>query len=146
MARDTLPSQRVPLAGALIASNEFYVWFQSLERALRDGSSQAEIAALLARVNELAAQVAAIQPGSLIGPFSVDAYGPFADGSYQVQLENDLGDPPASAYYGTDSEGVRGYHALPDAAVLPLTTGEIAGGQPVFVYGPDGRLIYGPVT
>lgn len=29
---------------------------------------------------------------------------------------------------------------------LPLTTGEIAGDQPVFVYGPDGRLIYAPVT
>ncbi len=29
---------------------------------------------------------------------------------------------------------------------LPLTTGEISGGQPVFVYGPDGRLIYAPVT
>jgi hypothetical protein len=29
---------------------------------------------------------------------------------------------------------------------LPLTTGEISGDQPVFVYGPDGRLIYAPVT
>lgn len=29
---------------------------------------------------------------------------------------------------------------------LPLTTGEITGDQPVFVYGPDGRLIYAPVT
>ena len=29
---------------------------------------------------------------------------------------------------------------------LPLTTGEIAGDQPVFVYGPDGRLIYAPVN
>lgn len=30
--------------------------------------------------------------------------------------------------------------------LLPLTTGEIAGDQPVFVYGPDGRLIYAPVN
>lgn len=29
---------------------------------------------------------------------------------------------------------------------LPLVTGEISGGQPVFVYGPDGSLIYAPVT
>lgn len=33
-----------------------------------------------------------------------------------------------------------------DGGVLPLCTGEIIDGQPVFVYGPDGRLIYAPVT
>jgi hypothetical protein len=29
---------------------------------------------------------------------------------------------------------------------MPLVTGEISGGQPIFVYGPDGSIIYGPVT
>lgn len=30
--------------------------------------------------------------------------------------------------------------------VLPVVTGEILSGQPVFVYGPDGSLVYGPVV
>lgn len=29
--------------------------------------------------------------------------------------------------------------------VLPVVTGEILSGQPVFVYGPDGSLVYGPI-
>ncbi len=30
--------------------------------------------------------------------------------------------------------------------MLPIVTGEIVSGQPVFVIGPDGSLIYGPVA
>jgi hypothetical protein len=29
--------------------------------------------------------------------------------------------------------------------VLPAVTGEVLSGQPVFVYGPDGSLVYGPI-
>lgn len=32
------------------------------------------------------------------------------------------------------------------ASMLPIVTGEIVSGQPVFVIGPDGSLIYGPVV
>lgn len=30
--------------------------------------------------------------------------------------------------------------------ILPIVTGEISGGQPVFVYGPNGSLVYGSVV
>ena len=48
----------------------------------------------------------------------------------------------------TDGDGVAGNIDLSvdvSGGILPIVTGEILSGQPVFVIGPDGSLIYGPV-
>lgn len=79
------------------------------------------------------------------GALSVQSDGLLSNGLVRITLINDEVAPAPRSYYGTGADGARGYHALP-ASFLPMTTGEIVGGQPVLVYGPDGRLIYGPVT
>ena len=80
------------------------------------------------------------------GEFSVETFGLLADGLVRITLTNDEAEPAPSSYYGTGVAGDLGYHALPSGGFLPMTTGEIINGQPVLLYGPDGRLIYGPVT
>lgn len=73
---------------------------------------------------------------------SVTQYGTLDSGRVQLLLDGDEEAPAASHYYGTDAQGVRGYHVLPTSGVLPVVTGEIDNGQPVFVYADDGSLIY----
>ena len=83
------------------------------------------------------------------GDASVASFGTLSDGVVVFNLVNDEAAPAPRSYYGTDADGTRGFHAIPEppaSGFLPMTTGEIVGGQPVFLYGPDGRLIYGPVS
>lgn len=70
-----------------------------------------------------------------------DNLGP-APATAVLMLDNDVAIPDPSSYYGTDRSGSRGWHALPTSGVLPVVTGEIDNGQPVFVYADDGSLIY----
>lgn len=108
----------------------------------------------------------------VLGINSVETFGDLADGA-RVLLRGDVPAPDPSHYYGTDADGVRGFHPAPvttddlpegvdnlyftdqrarDAVgavtggVLPVVTGEIDNGQPVFVYADDGSLIYSEVA
>lgn len=83
------------------------------------------------------------------GEQSVESFGTLADGLVRLTLVNDQAAPAPSSYYGTDDTGARGFHLIPEppsSGFIPMTTGEIVDGQPVFLYGPDGRLIYGPAN
>lgn len=145
-----MPKPTEPIAGpgGLITRS----WRDYLRRA----ASATSIAELWAAIGEIRAQLANSGAGSFLasttqvfGRNSVQTSGTLADGVVLVQLHGDTQSPGGSRYYGTSPSGVRGFYALPspgDSGVLPITTGEIASGQPVFVYGPDGRLIYAPVT
>lgn len=54
-----------------------------------------------------------------------------------------LADGDALVWNATSERFVPGQ--MSGGGVLPVVTGEISGGQPVFVYGPDGSLVYGPI-
>lgn len=125
-------------------------WFNYLS-ALTPSEASAEIElqlqALDLRVSALEGEGGGLsQSTRAYGQFSVQSNGTLSDGVVVFNLVNDQATPAPRSYYGTDVDGARGYHPLPNGGFLPMTTGEIASGQPVFLYGPDGRLIYGPVT
>lgn len=80
----------------------------------------------------------------VMGLQSVLSFGTLADGQVVLTLLNDQENPGNSYYYGTSDAGVKGWHVLPEPPprILPLVTGEIVSGQPVFVIADDGSLIY----
>lgn len=84
----------------------------------------------------------------VLGINSVETFGDLKDGT-RVLLRGDVAAPDPSHYYGTDADGVRGFHPLPEpppSGVLPVVTGEIDNDQPVFVYADDGSLIYSEIA
>ncbi|MHC9085334.1 FlxA-like family protein [Luteimonas sp. RIT-PG2_3] len=102
-----------------------------------------------AQIENLQAQIDAINneqsnPGNVFGRYSVKQYGTLADGTVYLQLDGDVPTPGIRKVYGTNASGIRGWVDFPEPepAVLPLVTGEIASGQPVFAYADDGSLIY----
>lgn len=143
---------RIPASENPIADRSGRVttpWRQFFEDLAAAGS----VAELLEAVRDLAARVRELDAGNFLpastsiqGPGSVQVDGVLSNGVVLLGL---VGDDPAPAprhYYGTGVTGERGYHPLPSGGYLPMTTGEIVDGQPVFLHGPDGRLIYGPVS
>jgi len=123
---------------------EFFKFFRELLSFVQQaGGNSVDISGILARLDALeAAGNATIQ-----GLASVLVQGSLADGNVQLLLDGDEASPDASSYYGTDEAGAKGFHAFPETpSMLPIVTGEIVSGQPVFVIGPDGSLIYGPVA
>ena len=132
-----------PQGNAGTATREFYNFLRQLATLTSNAELQAEIDAILVRLEEL-------EQGSsftIQGPFSVAVTGQPSNRLVALALRNDVAAPGASFYYGTNSFGVKGWYVLPinSGGVLPIVTGEIVSGQPVFVIGPDGSLVYGPV-
>ena len=125
-------------------------WFNYLSALTPDEASAeigAQITTLAQRVSTLEGEGGGLSRSTrAYGQFSVQSNGTLSDGVVVFNLVNDESAPAPRSYYGTDDDGVCGYHPLPNGGFLPMTTGEIVDGQPVFLYGPDGRLIYGPVT
>lgn len=74
-------------------------------------SLQQQIDALWAAIND-----GSQSDVSITGSFSVQVFGT-AETGYFVQLRNDTPTPDPDSYYGTDADGVRGYHALPSDMV-----------------------------
>ena len=128
-------------------------WFNYLS-ALTPSEASAEVElqlqAIDRRVSELEGEGGGLPRSTrAYGQLSVQSNGTLSDGVVTFNLVNDEATPAPRSYYGTDDGGALGYHQVPDpptSSYLPTTTGEILDGQPVFLYGPDGRLIYGPVT
>lgn len=128
-------------------------WFNYLSALTPDEASAeigAQITTLAQRVSTLEGEGGGLPRSTrAYGQFSVQSNGTLSDGVVVFNLVNDESAPAPRSYYGTDDGGTRGYHPMPEppaSGFLPMTTGEIASGQPVFLYGPDGRLIYGPAT
>lgn len=90
----------------------------SIERRLRDLLLQVEAALADAQ--------------QLLALFSLEE--PFEDGDIWVYRDT-------VAQFVPEPGGDIG-----SGGVLPIVTGEILSGQPVFVYLPDGSLVYGPVA
>ncbi len=130
------------------------VWYDYL-RTLDSSSLTAEIER---QVQANTAAIAALQkagfgdylPASafVLGVNSVETFGDLASGA-RIRLRGDVSAPEPDSYYGTNADGQRGFHHFPDpppSGVLPVVTGEIINGQPVFVYADDGSLIYSEVA
>lgn len=109
----TLPNVRVKFLDA--AGFPVDSWRKFLEKLSQQTSltadQSAEIAALAERVTELEEQ--GLDLGSILGLGSVSIVGALGD-QVIVQLEGDEESPAASHYYGTDVDGAKGYHAVPD--------------------------------
>lgn len=149
MANDpSLPNMQEPLIpGGKPPTSAYRKFFEKLARQTSlPASLQAEIAAILVRLDAL--EEGGADLGSILGLGSVSAVGQLGD-QVVIQLEGDEEAPAATYYYGTDENGAKGFWPVPEPApsgFLPIVTGEIDAGQPVFVYGPDGSLVYGPVA
>jgi hypothetical protein len=157
MANDpSLPSVRTPLLDAKgFPADAWRKFFERLSRLAAESTD----AGLQAQITALAAQVAALeaQGGSLaalLGENGITIFGQITDPVVRIRLTAYLGDllnvdettvPPAEGDRLTWDATLALWKPAPDppsVAVLPLVTGEIDGGQPVFVYADDGSLIY----
>lgn len=138
------PGRSEPLfPGGLPPTVNWQKFFESLAAQTDNVALQADYLALAARVAALEAE-GSTDIGSVFGADSIVQVGTLQSGNVFLSLRGDVSNPGNSYYYGTDSAGVKGWHAMPDPAsgVLPLVTGEIVSGQPVFVIADDGSLIY----
>jgi hypothetical protein len=124
-----LPTVTEPIAGSLTTSVNWRRWFQRVQQALQDGTLdtealEADIAVIATALGSPDGTVENIPGGYLsedtnvIGPASVAVSGSLADGAVILQLTNDEASPGATHYYGTDSTGAKGFHAIADAQVF----------------------------
>lgn len=123
-------------------------WRDYLLRLFSAGDAatlEAQLVRLADRVQDL--ETATGDGLAITGPSSVSVQGSVADGYVTITLANDNQIPGPEMVYGTDSNGAKGWRAMPPATpILPVVTGEIESGQPVFVYADDGSLIYTEVA
>jgi hypothetical protein len=100
----TLPGPRVPLVdGRGLPS---LAWFQFF-RGLQVAQATADPVAPAFDPNAYLSSSTTVS-----GPFSVAVTGSLISGNAQLKLVGDLAAPGNSYYYGTNSAGAKGYHAL----------------------------------
>lgn len=118
------------------------IWWQYWQNIGALPDDGASVQPQLDEINRRIAEIADGMFPTVSGPGSVQVLGTAEDGMLILQLLGDqqLLDP--DRYYGTDATGQRGFHPLPTSGVLPVVTGEIVNGQPVFVYADDGSLVH----
>lgn len=141
MANDvSLPNMQEPVfPGGKPPTSAYRKFFEKLSRLTATSTEfQAEIAEIILRLDAL--EEGGADLGEILGLGSISVTGSLGE-QVVIQLKGDESLPAASYYYGTNADGEQGFVPLPKAA-LPLVTGEIDGGQPVFVYADDGSLIY----
>lgn len=113
-----------PQGNAGTATREFYNFLRQLASITTDADIQAEIEAILIRLDE-------IEVGSnftIQGPYSVAVVGQPSTGLVALSLRNDIATPGASYYYGTDASGVKGWFPLPaPRRGITVTGGSIGG-------------------
>lgn len=130
MSEDFLPRQDVALTdSASRASNPFYVWFLSLERALQSGTLSVE--GLQEQISDIATAlgspdgtVANIPTGvflptttNVLGFGSIRSFGTLAGGIVQITLQGDDENPGNTYYYGTGPDGEKGFYPIADALI-----------------------------
>lgn len=109
-----LPRPQAPMVDrAGQPTREWYDYLRQVLSATDDAALQAQITAILARLDELE------QAGSaeIRGLQSVRVAGSLAGGLVQLSLDGDSQSPGPSLVYGTDENGVKGFHAIPEPAV-----------------------------
>lgn len=121
MADPLLPRPQSPMVDR--AGQPTPEWYDFLSRQQEGSESltvvEAQVAALQSAVAAL--EAAGVTQAEIVGLASVLATGSLADGQVFVQLQADEDNPAADAYYGTDSSGEKGWHALPTGAGLAGT-------------------------
>lgn len=117
---DFLPRQDVALTDqAQRTTTPFYVWLQSIERALQTGAGTnveitAQIAAIATALGSPDGTVANIPAqgsdiGLVLGQQSIQHIGVLTTGNVFLTLVGDQQSPGASYYYGTDVAGKKGW-------------------------------------
>ena len=144
-----VPRPTIPRPLERIADAQGYpttLWYAYLQQ---QQAITVDLTAIQTQIDGLNVRVTALESGgsfSIFGQNSVQVFGTPAGGIVSISLVGDVPAPAPTRYYGTDAAGALGYHPVPvTPSMLPIVTGEIVSGQPVFVIGPDGSLIYGPV-
>lgn len=95
-------------------ASEWYTFWQQLLQFVREnGGTQADIAALEARVAALEADGAT--DAVIQGLYSVAVLGSLEDGTVTVQLVNDTDTPGNTYYYGTGPTGAKGWFTVASA-------------------------------
>lgn len=113
MIDPTLPRPTAPLVdGQARPTREWYDFLrQAFESFEGDAAMQAQIAEAMARIDALELS----ENATLKGTESVRIAGTLASGLVQFRLAGDEQSPPATSYYGTESGGEKGWHAVADA-------------------------------
>lgn len=136
MTQVALPAARAPLIGVGgLTDRPFYRWFESIDRAVREGTGSSEdlaadIKAIAEKLGSPDGSIDGIpaqgSSASVIGNASVDVSGSLASGVVNIQLINDTQFPAATSYYGSDAAGDRGWFpvsaALADSDTIDVTT------------------------
>ena len=121
-------------------SKEWRDYLQQIPADQAIAAIRAEIQALANRVNDIDQN--APETHNLLGQGSVRVFGDLTESNATVQLDGDEVAPAASRYYGTDSTGARGYHALPEPPPVTAVFNYIsADGEPYVT--EDGDLYIG---
>ncbi len=148
------PSQRL-IGQGNIPDRIWYDWLQQLQRLL--DSSTGDNADLAAKVAALAQQIAELleqggASGQVLGERGIRTVGQLPGIVYVGDDEIEFGTDGALLAITVNGYGrISGFRPVTASdipgtgGVLPVVTGEISSGQPVFVYGPDGSLVYGPI-
>lgn len=99
-----------PQGNSGTATREFYNFLRQLATLAGNAELQAEIDAILVRLE-------ALEEGedfTIQGPLSVAVTGQPSNGLVMLALRNDVAAPAASSYYGTNGFGVKGWNLFPD--------------------------------
>ena len=123
MSRNFLPRQDVQVADASgRTTTPYYVWFQSLERAL--GTFDIDLKAILELIEQL-------KPGQSLKFDGVDSVSVTnVGGLVTISLVGDNDSPGGNWYYGTNADGVKGFWPVADGV------GAIHSIHKVVDYGP----------
>lgn len=141
MSDVTLPGARAALVGAGgLCQPYFYRWFQATDDRIKDGAAGAEenSAAIKAIAEKLGSPDGSVenipaQGNSAVinGVGSILVDGTLKSGVVNLGLMGDTLTPGATAYYGTDSTGKRGFFpvsaALADSTTIDVSTNATTG-------------------
>lgn len=90
-------------------------WLKYLRDLAKQGSESSDQSAAIEQISD---RVTALEQhesdASIQGLNSVAVSGTLADGLVQVALRGDSASPGALRYYGTDEDGTKGFHAMPE--------------------------------
>jgi hypothetical protein len=134
--REFLPRPQSPIAGSSPATTEFYDFLIRLSESVGDSASPEIIAEINARIQALEESGS----GTLQGLVSVRVEGNLSNGFASVSLVNDSGSPESFSYYGTDTDGAKGWHPASDTVDAEDGVQKTVTPEGVAVLSPEGNL------
>ena len=148
-----LPNDSAPISDARgLAMQEWRDFFLLLASQTENDEFAAELNALAERVAALEASggdLAMLIPGTgiSINGLLTDPFVVIALDAFLADLKDVSGAAPADGDRLTWDATLGEWKPAADSpSSLPIVTGEILSGQPVFVIGPNGSLVFGPVA